>query len=94
MSADIVFSGHALTQKTEEMTVTCVICKQGETKPGTVVVSLERTGSIVVIKNAPAEVCDNCGEYYLSDAVADKVMRLAESAVGRGAEIEIMRYAA
>ena len=47
----------------------CVICKHGETQPGLVTVTLERDESIVIIKRVPAEVCDNCGEYYLSDIV-------------------------
>jgi YgiT-type zinc finger domain-containing protein len=47
----------------------CVICKHGETKPGLVTVTLERDECIIVLKKVPAEICDNCGEYYLSDAV-------------------------
>ena len=72
----------------------CVICKQGKTKTGMVTVSLERNGVIIVVKNVPADICENCEEYYLNDAVAGVVMRMAESAVGRGVEIEILKYAA
>lgn len=72
----------------------CVICKHGETKPGLVTVTLERDESIVVIKKVPAEVCDNCGEYYLSDAITEQVLLRAEVAVNNGAEVEIIRYAA
>jgi ribosomal protein L32 len=48
----------------------------------------------VVIKNVPAEVCDNCGEYYLEAPVARKVYHQAEEAAQRKAEVEILRYAA
>lgn len=72
----------------------CVICKHGETKPGLVTVTLERDDCIVVIKKVPTEVCDNCGEYYLSDAIAEKVLERAELAVNNGAEVEIVKYAA
>ena len=71
----------------------CVICKHGETQPGLVTVTLERDESIVIIKRVPAEVCDNCGEYYLSDAITEQVLERAEMAVSNGAEVEIIRYA-
>ncbi|MBN3898373.1 MAG: type II toxin-antitoxin system MqsA family antitoxin [Nostoc sp. NOS(2021)] len=72
----------------------CVICKHGETKPGLVTVTLERDECIIVLKKVPAEICDNCGEYYLSDAVTEQVLEKAESAINNGAELEILRYAA
>lgn len=72
----------------------CIICKHGETKPGLVTVTLEREECIIVLKKVPAEVCDNCGEYYLSDAVTEQVLEKAESAINNGAELEIIRYAA
>ncbi|MEH1932856.1 MAG: type II toxin-antitoxin system MqsA family antitoxin [Nostoc sp.] len=72
----------------------CVICQHGETKPGLVTVTLERDECIIVLKKVPAEICDNCGEYYLSDAVTEQVLEKAESAINNGAELEIIRYAA
>ncbi|MBD2565065.1 type II toxin-antitoxin system MqsA family antitoxin [Nostoc linckia FACHB-391] len=72
----------------------CVICKHGETKPGLVTVTLERDECIIVLKKVPAEICDNCGEYYLSDAVTEQVLGKAESAINNGAELEILKYAA
>lgn len=72
----------------------CVICKHGQTKPGLVTVTLERENSLVVIKKVPAEVCDNCGEYYLSDTITSQVLQRAEVAINNGAEVEIIRYVA
>jgi YgiT-type zinc finger domain-containing protein len=72
----------------------CVICKEGQTKSGVTNVTLERGSTTVVIKEVPAEICENCGEYYLSPEVTDKIQKLAEQAVVQGAEIEILRYAA
>ena len=71
-----------------------MICKHGQTNPGLVTVTLERENSIVIIKQVPAEVCDNCGEYYLSDRITEEVLQRAETAVGNGAEVEILLYAA
>ena len=72
----------------------CVICKNGETRSGTATVTLERGEATVVIKDVPADVCENCGEYYLSEKMTEEVMALAEDAVRHGAEIEVLRYGA
>ena len=72
----------------------CLTCKHGQTNPGLVTVTLEREESIVIIKKVPAEVCDNCGEYYLSDEITEQVLQRAEKAIDNGAEVEIIRYAA
>ena len=72
----------------------CVICKQGQTHKGVATVTLERGQTTVVIKDVPAEICENCAEYYLSEEITEKVQALAERAVRNGAEIEILRYAA
>ena len=72
----------------------CVICKQGQTLDGMTTVTLTRGQSTVVIKDVPAEICENCAEYYLSEEVTEKVQALAERAVLQGAEIEVLHYAA
>lgn len=71
----------------------CVICKQGETHPGLTVVTLQRDDRTLVIKGVPAEICENCGEYYLSDEIARRVYQQAEQSLEHGAEVEIGRFA-
>ena len=63
----------------------CVICKQGETHPGAATVTLERGGATVVIKGVPAMICDNCGEYYLDEAMTERVLAMGEQALAQGA---------
>ena len=72
----------------------CVICKNGATSLGRVTVSLQRGDSSIIIKNVPAEVCENCGEYYLDEKTTDCILQQAEDAVRKGAEVEILRFAA
>lgn len=72
----------------------CVICKHGKTENGLVTVTLNRGNSVIVIKEVPAHVCSNCGEYYLSEEVTEKLLAKANAAVAFGAEVEILRYAA
>jgi len=72
----------------------CVLCRHGETKPGDVQVSLQRGRAIVIVRDVPAEVCENCQEHFLSEEVTEHVLDQAEAAVARGAEIEVVGYAA
>ena len=72
----------------------CVICKYGETKQGKTTVTLQRSETTVVFKDVPAQVCDNCGEYYLSKEITGKLLKRTEQAVKAGAVVEIIRFAA
>ena len=72
----------------------CVICKQGKTVPGKVTVTLQRGETTVIIKEVPADVCENCGEYFLSEKVTQKLMERADEVVKKGAEVEILQFAA
>jgi YgiT-type zinc finger domain-containing protein len=72
----------------------CIICRHGQAVPGCVTVSLQRNGCTVVFKEVPADVCNNCGEYYLSEGVTSDLLGRAETAAARGTEVEIQRYAA
>ena len=72
----------------------CVICREGQTATGRAIVTLQRGESTIIFKNVPAEVCTNCGEYYLSESVTDQLLTRAEAAVQSGAELEILRFAA
>jgi YgiT-type zinc finger domain-containing protein len=72
----------------------CVICKTGQTHPGVTTVTLQREKTVVVIRDVPAEICEDCGEYYLSEPIARRVYADADGTVQRQVEVEIQRYAA
>jgi len=72
----------------------CVLCRQGEARPGLARVTLQRDETTVIFKDVPADICGNCGEYYLSEEITGQLLRRAEDAVRQGAEVEIVRYAA
>jgi YgiT-type zinc finger domain-containing protein len=78
----------------EEIVMKCLFCKQGDTHPGQVTVVLERGETIVIFKDVPGDVCENCGEYYLSADVTGELLERAEAAIRNGAEVEILRFAA
>lgn len=72
----------------------CLICKHGETSHGTATVPLTRGETAIVIKDVPADICENCGEYYLSENIAKRVYALADAAADRHTEVEVVRFAA
>ena len=72
----------------------CLICKQGETRPQSATVPLQRNGTTIIFKGVPANICENCGEYYLSEEIAGHLLERAERAVQSGTEVEIVRFAA
>ncbi len=72
----------------------CVICKQGERVPGLATVTLQRGETVVIVKGVPADICQECGEYYLEETVARKVYTQAEEALKKHKEVEILQYAA
>jgi len=72
----------------------CVICKNGDTSPGTVTVTLQRQDTTLIIKNVPAEVCNNCEEYYLDENITERLTAQGDKAVKEGAEVEILRFMA
>lgn len=72
----------------------CAICKNGEAHPGTTTVTMTRGEATIVVKNVPAEVCDNCGEYYLDEAISAKILTMAEEAIKQNHEVEVIQFAA
>jgi len=72
----------------------CSICKTGQTHPGHTTVTLQRGDSVVVFRGVPAEICEDCGEYYLNPDVARRLYTTAEESLKQSVEVEILRYAA
>ena len=72
----------------------CQLCKNGTTEKGSVTVTLERGSTVVLIKNVPADICENCGEYYLDEETTYNILTKAEIAAQNNAEVEILQYAA
>jgi YgiT-type zinc finger domain-containing protein len=72
----------------------CAICGNGEPKPGTTTLVLERGGVTMVIRGVPTEDCENCGEEYIGESIAETTLAKAEQAVREGVRVEVRDYAA
>lgn len=71
----------------------CLICRYGETRPGKVTVTIERDGTILVVKGVPALVCLNCGEEYVSEETTARLLKAAEDAErAAGVQVDVREY--
>jgi YgiT-type zinc finger domain-containing protein len=72
----------------------CPVCKLGETRPGKTTAVLQRDAATVVISDVLAQVCENCGEEYLDEKVAQRVLASAQESARAGVRVEIRDYVA
>ncbi len=72
----------------------CPVCKNGVLKTGTATVTLERGEALIIFKKVPADVCDNCGAYFLDEQRSEGLFKRATDALNKGTELEIMKLTA
>ena len=70
----------------------CLVCKFGETEPGTITYNLNSDAMTLVVKNVPADVCDACGEGYLGREVSEELHAIVEGAKKSGVEFMVRKY--
>ncbi len=70
----------------------CLICGQAETVDGFTSVTLERDEIKLVINSVPARVCPSCGEAYVDEEVAVRLLQRAEHTVEVGEQEENINY--
>lgn len=72
----------------------CILCRNGETKPGFADKAFSHEGMTLVVKDVPAEICENCGERYFDASVTQELLDLARAAAAEGVVVDVRRYAA
>ena len=72
----------------------CVICRHGETKMGKATITLQRNGTTIVVKDVPAQVCKNCGEEFVEEAITKRLLHAAEGAAQAGVQVDVREYLA
>ena len=72
----------------------CVICKHGDTRPGTATVTLTREQLTLVVKDVPAQVCENCGEEYIDADITARLIQTAEEAAQSSVQVDVREYMA
>jgi YgiT-type zinc finger domain-containing protein len=69
----------------------CALCQANLVK-GRVSHIVDLGGRIIIVKNVPASVCEQCGEYYVDTATASALESIVEEARKNKAEVLIVKY--
>jgi YgiT-type zinc finger domain-containing protein len=69
----------------------CILCKSNLVK-GNINHIVDFDGHIIIIKGVPANVCKQCGEYYIENDIALKLEKMIEIAKKNKAEILVINY--
>jgi len=72
----------------------CVMCKNGDLKEGTTTVTLEQDGTIIVFKNVPALVSDQCDESYTDRDVTRRLLQIVREEAQKGPKEAFVQYVA
>jgi YgiT-type zinc finger domain-containing protein len=70
----------------------CLICRQVETMDGFTSVIFERGEMKFVVNNVPARVCPHCGEAYVAEVVAERLLLGAEESSRLGDVEDVRDY--
>ena len=70
----------------------CPVCG-GLQVPGTTTFTVDLGTGVVVVREVPALVCDQCGEKWISAKIASQLEKMVNSARRKGAQVEILSAA-
>lgn len=70
----------------------CLICRQAEIIDGLTSVHFERGEMRLVVNTVPAQICPGCGEAYVDEGVAVKLLSGAEERAKMGTMEDIVEY--
>jgi len=71
----------------------CMYCK-GDMKDGKTVFTVQCGENIIVIKNVPCQVCEQCGETEITDDVMIKLEKIVNAAKKLAQVIAVIDYTA
>lgn len=70
----------------------CMFCKCYTVTPSLTTHVVNYNGAIIVIKNVPCEECEQCGEKFYTDEVAEKLEKMVNAAKQMMQEIAVLDY--
>ncbi len=69
----------------------CALCK-AHLREGRVNHIVDYGERIIIIKNVPANTCNQCGEYYIDTEIALKLESIIDEIIKSKVEISIINY--
>ena len=70
----------------------CMFCKCDTVTPSLTTHVVNYNGAIIVIKNIPCEECEQCGEKFYTDDVAENLEEMVDNAKQMMLEIAVWDY--
>ena len=70
----------------------CLICRQSETSNSLTSISFERGELRVIVNNVPARVCPSCGEAYVQEDVAVRLLQQVKKISETGMPEDVIEY--
>ena len=70
----------------------CMFCKCDTVTPNLTTHVVNDKGAIIVIKNVPGEECEQCGEKFYTDDVAENLEKMVNTAKQMMQEIAVLDY--
>ncbi len=69
----------------------CPLCG-GEKKSGTTTYSVDLGFGVVVVRDVPAKICNQCGEEWIEDRIAKELERIVDNARLAHCELEVVPF--
>lgn len=70
----------------------CMMCKCNTVKQSLTTHVVNYKGSVIVIKNVPCEECEQCGEIFYTDEVAEKLEDIVNNAKKLLQDLSVLDY--
>jgi YgiT-type zinc finger domain-containing protein len=70
----------------------CLICRETRIAPGFTTIFLERDNIKLSIDSIPANICSSCGEAYIEEKVAARLLKIAENSFTMGLTGESLMF--
>lgn len=75
-----------------KINASCPLCRGGVKRPDVTTYTVELGYGVVVIRNVPALVCDQCGSDWIEDDVAEKLETIVNSARKKHPIVEVANW--
>ena len=70
----------------------CMLCKCDTVRQSTTTHVVNYNGSVIIIINVPCEQCEQCGEIFYTDEVAEHLEEMVHNAKKLLQEISVIDY--
>ena len=70
----------------------CKYCKGGDLIESTTTHVVDFKTHLIIVRNVPCKECDQCGEKYFTDAVAERLEKIVNEAKKFVQEVSIIDY--